>query len=467
MKKFLALAIASISISAQGTIYMDYESDPLPLVKVNFLIPAARGTVSDTENLGLRFLGEFYDSGTQKLSRQKFQDALASHGASLEISTGYQYAEISATFPLNNGKIPAGLAELIQDAWENPRIDKENFERSKKFLKANHLSALDRDNALLSTGVQKIVATTLFGLTPFSTDTFSRIKLQEIAALHSNYYQRKGDIWVGIIAPDNLRKDLSQMAQLLFPHAGKVQEGLLEKQLATGYMPEQKAKIKPTFLLIDKKELAQIHYGFVAVSHQKENPKFELTDNFTYHVLSGAGIESVYGKNIRGERGLAYRVGGIMSGFYEYPIISLYANPQRNKQQEAFEVLDKLVQETFSKGKIIENIKDDMWTGWLLSYRNSERQSGATPEGRLERRKGIATGDLGIALFKTPIDNWTVKKAAAATRLSDVAANSTWLLAAIGDAKELEPLVKKHFPSYELMKVNYKEILNDAWLKKK
>jgi len=467
MKKLLVLAIASISLSAQSKIYMDYESDPLPLVKVNFLIPAARSTTNDTENLGLRFLAEFYDSGTKKLSRQKFQDALASYGASLEISTGYQYAEISVTFPLSNGKIPAGLGELIQDAWENPRVDKENFERSKKFLKANHMAMLDRDNALLSTGVQKIVATTLFGLTPFSTETFSKIKLSEIAALHSNYYQRKGDIWVGIIAPENLKKELEQMAQLVFPGAGTIQEGLLEKQLATGYMPEQKTQIKPTFLLIDKKDLAQIHYGFVAVSHQKENSKFELTDNFTYHVLSGAGIESVYGKNIRGERGLAYRVGGIMRDFYDYPIISLYANPQRNKQQEAFEVLDKLVQETFSKGKIIENIKEDMWTGWLLSYRNSERQSGATPEGRLERRKGIATGDLGVALFKTPIDNWTVKKGAAATRLSEIASQSTWILAAIGDAQELEPLVKKHFPSHELMKVNYKEILNDTWLKKK
>ncbi len=467
MKKLLVLAIAAISLSSQAKVYMDYESDPLPLVKVNFLVPAARSTTSDTENLGLRFLGEFYDSGTKKLSRQKFQDALASYGASLEISTGYQYAEISATFPLSNGEIPAGLGELIQDAWENPRVDKENFERSKKFLKANHMAMLDRDNALLTTGIQKIVATTLFGLTPFSTDSFSKIKLEEISNLHNNYYQRKGDIWVGIIAPENLKKDLVQMAQLIFPHAGSVQEGLLEKQLVTGYMPEQKAQMKPTFLLIDKKELAQIHYGFVAVSHQKESPKFELTDSFTYHVLAGAGLDSVYGKSIRGERGLAYRVGGIMSGFYEYPIISLYANPQRNKQQEAFEVLEKLVQDTFSKGKIIENIKDDMWTGWLLSYRNSERQSGATPEGRLERRKSIATGDLGAALYKTPIDNWSVKKGAAATRLSEMANQSTWLLAAIGDAQELEPLIKKHFPSYELMKVNYKEILNDTWLKKK
>lgn len=467
MKKFLILALTSLSYSLQAKVFLDYESDPLPLVKMNVLVPSSRPITSDTENLALRFLAEFHDSGTKKLSRQKFQDALASYGASLEISTGPQYAEISVTFPLSGGKIPNGLIDLIKDAWDNPRVNKDNFQRSKKFLKANHLSLLDRDNALLSVGAQKVVATALFGLFPHSTETFSKIKLEDVAEVQKNFYSQNTDIWVGVIGPAEIKKDVTLAIQSLFPKAGNAEEGMLKEQLKTGHMPTMKGQLKPTFLLIDKKDLAQIHYGFVAISNQKTNEKTELIDNFSYHVLAGAGLESIYGKSIRGERGLSYVVGGLMSNYYEYPAVSLYANPQRNRQEEAFEVLDKLVKETFANGKIISNVKNDLWSGWLLSYKNSERQSGATPEGRLERRKSIATGDLSYALYNTPIDNWKIKKSAAANRLGEIAKSSSLLLTALGDSKEIEPFVKKYFPDHEILKVNYKDIINETWLKLK
>lgn len=467
MKKFLLLVVASLSFTAEAKIFLDYESDPLPLVKMNFLIPSSRAIASDTENLSLRFLSEFFDSGTEKLSRQKFQDALASYGASLEISTGPQYAEISVTFPLSGGKIPKGLVELIKDSWENPRINKDNFERSKKYLKANHLSTLDRDQSLLSIGVQKVVAIGLFGLSPYSTETFARIKLDQIAEMHKNFYSRDKDIWVGVIGPAELKKEVIQSIQTIFPKITAVEEGILKQQLATGHMPVMKGMLKPTFLVIDKKDLAQVHYGFVALAQQKTNEKTELVDNFSYHVLAGSGLESVYGKRIRGEKGLSYVVGALMSSYYEYPAVSLYANPQRNRQEEAFDVLDKLVNETFANGKILSNVKENMWSGWLLSYRNSERQSGATPEGRLERRKSIATGDLSYALYNKPIDDWNVKKSAAANRLGEIAKTSSILVAALGDSNEIEPYVKKYFPDYEILKVNYKEVINESWINQK
>src|SRR5690606_16275195 len=109
----------------------------------------------------------------------------------------------------------------------------------------------------------------------------------------------------------------------------------------------------------------------------------------------------------------------------------LYANPQRTKQDEAFDVLDKIVRETFQQGKIISSISDPMWNGWMLSYRNSERQDGATPEGRLDRRKSVVTGGLSYALYQTPIDDWNVKKAAGAARLTELSANSNMLVAAL------------------------------------
>lgn len=470
MNKFLAtfliLSTMSVALPGQAKIHLDFEADPLPLIKVNFVVAASRMPRSDSESLGLRFLEEFYEAGTQKLSRQKFQDALASYGASLEIQTGNAYAEISATFPLSGGKIPKGLTELIKDAWYTPRIDKPNFERTQKYLKANHLALLDRDNSLLGLGLQKVVATALFGLVPYSTDTFSRIKIEEVQDLHKSYYQN-ANVWAGVIGPEEQRKEIIAMVQTIFPSAGDVQEAMLKERLPTAYQPEHKGLIKPLFLLIDKKDLAQIHYGFMRVAKSKQVPKTELSDKFTYYVLGGAGLDSIYGKRIREDRGLAYAVSGITNDYYDYPVVSLYANPQRNKQGEAMEVLEKIIKETFQGGKVISGVNDSMWTGWLLSYRNSERQSGATPEGRIDRRKNIVTGDLSFQLYNTPIDDWSVKKSAAAGRLSELALQSNMVAGVLGDTAEIEPLVKKYFPNYEILKITYKDVINESWLKKK
>ncbi len=470
MKKFLLthlLLIHCLNSNLEAKIYVDYESDPLPLVKINILAPSTRMTSGDTENLGLRFLEEFYESGTLTLTRQKLQDSLASYGASLEISPGYEYAEISTTFPLNGGKIPKGLPGLIQDSWNNPRITKENFERAKKFLKSNHMSLLDRDAVLLNLGLQKLMATALFGLTPYSTETFSKIKLADIQNLHKNYYNRSGDIWVGAIGPAELKKDTIEMIKGLFPQAGAVEEGLLKEKLVNGYKPVQKGLMKPTFLIIDKKDLAQIHYGFLRIAQATSVVANELKDNFNYYVLAGMGIDSIFGKRIRGDKGLAYSVSGMMGSYYDYPVISLYANPQRDKQAIAFEVLNHIISDTFTQSRIISSINEKSWNGWLASYKNSERQSGITPEGRIERRKSIATGDLSYSLYNTPIDNWSIKKSVAASRLLEISNSSSMLLAAIGDAKEIDPLVKKYFADYEILNISYKDVLSENWLKKK
>ena len=77
------------------------------------------------------------------------------------------------------------------------------------------------------------------------------------------------------------------------------------------------------------------------------------------------------------------------------------------------------------------------------------------------------TGDLSFELYNTPIEKWSVDKSEATARLKEFAASSSLILAAIGDAAELEPLVKKHFPNFTVLKVNYKDIIGDSWLKKK
>jgi predicted Zn-dependent peptidase len=467
MKKIYILLVSAILPSAlNAKIYLDYEPDPLPVIKLNIVVPSTRQTKGDVENLGLRFLEEFYESGTKRLSRQKFQDVLASYGASIEINTGYKYAEISATFPLNKGQLPAGFGDLIREDWETPRINKEGFDRTKKHLKANHLALLDRDSTLLNLGLQKYMATSLFGLSPYSTATYDKISLADVEELQKAYY-KKSDVWAGIIGPVEVKAQIAQLLTQIFPAAGEIKEGVMKEKLPTGFQPEQVGAIKPTFILIDKKDLAQIHYGFFRVSQKKEAAATELNDMFTYYVLAGAGVDSVFGKLIRRDRGIAYDVSGMMSDYYDHPIVSLYANPQKNKQEEAFSVLDSLIKDTFTDGKIIKSLSDNLWVGWLLSFRNGERHSGATPNGRLDKRKSIVKGELSFELYNTPVDEWTVKKNASASRLADIADHSYMIAGAVGDADDLKPMIKKYFPTYDLVTISYKDVINDNWLKKK
>ena len=463
MKKGL-LALTFVTFFAQAKINLDIEADPLPLVKLNILVPAARLLKNSEENLGLKILEQCFEAGTTSLAKQKFQDALAKYGANLEISPNYQYAEITATFPLDQGKIPVELMDLITADWAQPRINSETFERARKLLKANHMALLDNEQSLLSIGMQKIIAQKLFDLHPLSIETFEKTNLSMVQELHRNYYN-PSDIWMGVVAPASAQDDIKTLAQKIFPNAGGIVTGMLKQELKSGFRPQEKGSFAPTFLLVDKKDLAQIHYAFLRINQDKKTAKTELIDNFTNYVLSGASLDSVFVRRIRAEKGLAYHVGGFFDDYYDYPVISLFANPQRSRQAEAFEVLAQVMNELFQGGKLISTIDDKIWAGRLVSYRNSERQTGATPEGRLARRKSVVTGDLSYGLYALAIDKWNVSKKDSVKRVENFAKNSSLLIGSIGDSAEMEPLVKKSFPGANILNVSYKDVISNSWIK--
>ncbi len=461
-KTCFSLGLLFTSI-ASATINFDYEVDPLPLIKYNVLIPSSRLTQGEEENLAINILKEFFEDGTKTLDKQKLQDLLASFGANLEIQPGYSYLEMSITFPLNNGKVPTKLFDVAQENLSSPRVKQENFKKAKKLLRANMLANLDRDSSSLILGMQKLIAKGLFGLTPYTIDTFDRIKFSHVETILKNFY-KNDDIWVGAIGPESVKADLQNLTQKMFPNSGKINDGMLKTRLESGYKPTQKKSLENTFLLIDKSDLTQIHYGFLRVSKKTQDKKLELIDRFTNYALIDSRLDSLWGTRIRGDRGIAYTVAGLMGSYYEYPVYSLYANPQRTKQVEAFEVLEKIMNDSFKTGDIFSTLKSSDWDERLMSYQNSERQSGATPEGRLDRRKDIVKGDMTIDLYNRPISKWEVSQKESRNRSLAFAADSTLIMGVIGDAKDLEPLIKKHFPAMKLLKISYKDVIKNNWI---
>jgi hypothetical protein len=453
-----------LSPLSYSKIFLDYETDPLPLIKINFVLPAKEAFKVDTENLGLKILEECFESGTLKLDKQKYQDLLASYGASLEISAGQSYQEINLTFPLSGGKVPEGLIQLTKDSIGEPRITEEAFERARKLLKANFISTLERDSSLLISAMNRYMGAKLFNFPFYETTTFDRVSISNVQDLHKNYYNNS-NIWMGVIAPKELKEEVRKLSQRLFSNSGDIEEGMLETELKSGFMLPQTGKISPTFILIDKKDLAQIDYGFIRVAHQKKENQHELTDKIINYLLTRAGIDSIYGRKIRAEKGLAYQVSGIYTEYLDFPVISLFSNPQRSKQKEAVEVLSDLVKSTFDKADLINTLPDPFFNGKVLSYKNSERQDGATPDGRLHRRKDVATNDMSFDFYKSNIDSWNVSKAQATKRLTNFTKSSSMVMGIIGDTNELEPLIKKSFPKYQLVKISYKDVLENTWLK--
>jgi hypothetical protein len=123
------------------------------------------------------------------------------------------------------------------------------------------------------------------------------------------------------------------------------------------------------------------------------------------------------------------------------------------------------VKGTFEKADLINTLPDPFFNSKLLSYKNGERQDGATPDGRLHRRKDVATNDMSFDFYKSNIDKWSVSKTQATKRLTSFTKNSSMVMGVIGDANELEPLIKKSFPKYQLVKISYKDVLENTWLK--
>jgi hypothetical protein len=137
----------------------------------------------------------------------------------------------------------------------------------------------------------------------------------------------------------------------------------------------------------------------------------------------------------------------------------------RPKADEALGVVSNLVDAAYERGSVIDEIPEERWATQWQSFLYGRLLDRSSPGGRLAERMEVAVGQLSPKLYSREITKWKTSRSDVKNALRGTWADSVVIGAVVGDAKELRPLVEKHFPSYRTVEIPYRESIPLAHLR--
>jgi predicted Zn-dependent peptidase len=448
--------LGSVSV-AGADILLAVESDPLPLVDITVVLPAGFEAAKAEEAGAAILMGDVIDAGTQKLDREAFLDRLASFGASHEFAVSNLYSVWTLSFPVVDGKDYAALVALLADNWKAPRLTAKTFRIATRKLESSLKGSLDSDMGLGVSTSRRWINSRYLGGHPITVDSVGKLERKTLAMVWDRDFVASPEAWAGIVAPPSSLPLVKSILSSVFARQGAIVEGAAPRPLALRVVPKDGLRPERVFLILDKPDRTQTMTSVIAVSSSRYKPQDELAAAFGNHVLIDNGLGSIFGEEIRTKRGLAYAVSGVEPRFLGFPSVGLATNPVRPKTDEALGVVADLVSSAYEKASLIDELPTETWSRQWKSFIYGKLLDRSSPDGRIAERMAVATGDLSPKLYERDVDDWRTDRLAVTSTLRKTWAESVVVGAVVGAAKELRPLVEKHFPGYRVVVIPYRE----------
>lgn len=463
----LVLGTLLVAATARAEIYLDVEPDPLPLVEITVVVPAGFESTRAEDAGAAVLMGDILDAGTKTLARQAFLDRLASFGASHGLSVSNLYSVWTLSFPLVEGKDYAALTSLVAENWKSPRLTDETFRIAKRKLEASLKGGLDSDLSLGTSTSRRWINRNELGGHPITLDSLAELERKTVSTVWQRDFLDAKEIWAGVIAPSASLELVRSILTSVFAAQGTIVEGAEPRPLAMREVSAANLRPDHVFLILDKPGRTQTITSVIAVSPHRHSVREEVAADFGRHVLVDSGLGSVFGEEIRTKRGLAYSVMGVHPQFLRYPSLGLATNPVRPKADEALGVIAGLLDSAYERGTLIDQLPTETWTRQWDAFLYGKQLDRSSPEGRLAERMSVAVGALHPKLYAEDLEDWRTDRLAVTTALRDTWARSVVVGSVVGEAKELEPLVRKHFPKYEIIVIPYADSIRDKAYERK
>ncbi len=453
--------LGSVSV-ARADILLAVESDPLPLVDITVVLPAGFEAAKAEEAGAAILMGDVIDAGTQKLDREAFLDRLASFGASHDFSVSNLYSVWTLSFPVVDGKDYAALTALLADNWKAPRLTAKTFRIATRKLESSLTGSLDSDMGLGVSTSRRWINSHYLGGHPITVDSVGKLERKTLAMVWDRDFVAAPEAWAGVVAPPSSLPLVKSVLSSVFARQGAIVEGTAPRPLALRAIPNDGLHTERVFLILDKPDRTQTMTSVIAVSSSRYKPQDELAAAFGNHVLIDNGLGSIFGEEIRTKRGLAYAVSGVEPRFLGFPSVGLATNPVRPKTDEALGVVADLVSSAYEKASLIDELPTETWSRQWKSFIYGKLLDRSSPDGRIAERMAVATGDLSPKLYERDLDDWRTDRLAVTSTLRKTWAESVAVGAVVGAAKELRPLVEKHFPGYRIVVIPYRDAVRST-----
>ncbi len=418
--------------------------------------------VRDAKDAGIANLfADILDSGSRSLDRQAFLDRLSMSGASASFTVSNQYSYWTLNFPFEKNRSYGELGATLAEQWASPRFTEESFGLAKLKLESALKSGLDSDGSLGLTTIRRLMNKRYFSGTPLTLDVLRGLKLSSLPAVWDRDYVNARDVFAAVVAPAEAEPAVRALLSAVFAKQGAIEVKREPSRLEARENSAKGHKAEKTFVIVDKPGRAQSYLSVVGVPNERLDADDEIAFQFGNHVLIDSGLGSVFGDEIRNQRGLAYAVQSAPRFYLGYPGLGVITNPVREKSAVALDLVAKLLNDAYVSGEILRQLPPDIWARQWKSFVYGRALDTSTPAGRQAERVAVATGTMGLKAYRAQLDgDRPIGRDEVIESLRRVWRKGAIVATVVGEAKELEPMVRKAFPDFGVRVIPYRETLN-------
>ena len=446
---------------AQAQIHFHAETDPLPLVEVMVVLPMGFDPDQASQSGLGQVWGDIFEGGTAQQNRESYLAALGRMGAQSQFQFGMFESTWSFRFPLpTRDQDRQQLVNLLSEVWRKPRWTNENFGVAKNQLEAALRASLDSDMSLGMATLRRWMGARWFGAHPLFAEDLKGVTLERSRALFEERMKSLKSLWVGYVGPESGDSLVVDILKESFPSLNELRRQPGAFVLNPSRASQSLVRVAPVAVIVDKPERNQVVMSMLALSPRPFNFEQELSFRFGQNLAIESGLSSIFGHEIRTARGLAYSVGGGVTRFRGLTGFSIVANPKAERADEALKVFSDLVASTYGTATRIGLLKQNDWDRQWKSFKYSRVLGRATPSARLAEWSDVVSGDLSVEFFGSDSSKWKLNRSQVQKELESRFADAAYAYSFVGDAKLIEPLVKRYFPSLEILVIPYRAALS-------
>lgn len=465
--KKLALSVPLVvglfaSQTAESRIYLDSETDPLPLFSLQVMFPKGMLAASQLQAASMVLYSEILEDGTERLTKQEFIDAMMTFGASASFGAGRDSSSWSVSFPIIEGKDYAPLIKLLEENWKLPRLKEETVSKAKAKMTAALKGSLDSDMGLAAAVGRRWVGINNFGLYPILMEGLKKVSVSSIASMAKEALSAEQDVWAGYVGPQSHMPLAEKILSTVFSKHGKVSKGAIGRSMIKA--PEKKPTMsdEKTAIIVEKSGRSQsIVFTTGVFSEFPTDTQEELALHFGGHILGFSGLGSYFGDEIRNKRGLAYTVSPLQKYYLGKPAVGFLTNPVREKTAEAFGVIAEVQKAGYAEADVFNVLSEDVWERQWQSFRFGHILDNASVGARLGLRKAVVKGVISPAFQKSKPSDWSISRDDIREYFQSNWAKASRVMVFVGDSKELKPLIEKHFPEYKIRVMELQDTLTE------
>ncbi|NCN40210.1 insulinase family protein [bacterium] len=462
IRSTLTLCALFAAVNSEAKIYLDHETDPLPLFSLQVMFPTGMLSDSQVKAASMALYSEILEDGTERLTKQEFLDAMMSFGASVSFGAGRDTSSWGLTFPIIEGKDYEPLIGLVEENWKRPRINPETVEKAKLKMDSALKGSLDSDMGLAASTGRRWLGIKNFGLYPVLLEGLQGVTNLSIKSLAQATLNQEADLWAGYVGPKDYEALAEKILARVFSNHGKISKGAINRSMLKTPEKNEADSGKKTAIIVEKSGRSQTIVFTTGVFDEfPVDTQEELALHFGGHILGFSGLGSYFGDEIRNKRGLAYTVSPLQKFYLGHPAVGFLTNPVREKNKEALEVIAEIQTAAYAEADVFKVLPEDVWKRQWQSFRFGHILDNSSASARLALRKAVAEGELSPEFMKTKPSDWSIGRDDIRNYFQSNWAKATRVMVLVGDSKEIRPLLKKNFPEYEIKVIGMQETLSE------